>query len=197
MQITCVTLLLSSSLPLKAWAKPEGVMLGVFKFGAGMTGTKLEWGLGTYNQPLGFTEWADSDAAGRLVHASGLATQIIVSEVILDADSIDKNDNFVRGVMAWNILNPIIYAMDYWFIRKTNREEGTFYQGDIEVFEHYSSGEAANLFAGDMAALAICQGYRFVKTQTWVPQWAKHERVSLKWQPRGASGFALNLEINF
>ncbi len=66
---------------------------------AALTDTDLDWGIGTYNQPLGFTERAKSDGAGMLVHASGLSTQIITSEIILQSDSIDKNDSNVRGKM--------------------------------------------------------------------------------------------------
>jgi hypothetical protein len=195
-------------------AEQEGIVLGFFKFtagvisayalhetghavAAGITDTKLDWGRGTYNQPMGFTEFAENDSAGRLVHASGLTTQLIVSEVILQSESIDKNDNFVRGMMAWNVLNPIIYAMDYWFIRNTNIEEDNYYQGDIEGFEHYSSEGAANLFAGAAAALAAFQGYRYLKTQAWAPGWVMREDIRLNYHPYGDSGFSLNLELTF
>lgn len=197
-----------------ALAEQEGPILGFFKFTTGVisayalhetghavaayvTDTRLDWGIGTYNQPLGFTEWAENDTAGRLVHASGLITQLIVSEVVLQADSIDKNDNFVRGMMTWNVLNPIIYALDYWFIRSTNVQKENYYQGDIEGFEHYSSEDAANLFAGAMAALAAFQGYRFLKTQRWAPYWVLNEDIQLNYHPYGASGFALKIEMNF
>lgn len=210
-----VCILLMTALPAhQALAEQEGIVLGFFKFtagvisayalhetghavAAGITDTKLDWGVGTYNQPLGFTERAENDSAGRLVHASGLTTQLIVSEVILQAESIDKNDNFVRGMMAWNVLNPIIYAMDYWFIRSTNIEEDNFYQGDIEGFEHYSSERTANLFAGAVAVLAAFQGYRYLKTQNWAPGWVMREDIQLHCRPHGDSGFSLNLELAF
>ena len=133
---------------------------------AGLTGTDIEWGVGTYNQPLGFKENADNDTAGMIVHASGLVTQILSSEVILQSEAIDKNDSFVRGMMAWNIFNPILYALDYWVLRRTNQQYGNCYQGDIEGFEHYTNESSANIFAATMAGLAAYQGYRFIKTQT-------------------------------
>jgi hypothetical protein len=195
-------------------AVPDGPVLGFFKFVSGVisayalheaghaiaasaTDTKLEWGLGTYNQPLGFTEYAESDTAGVLVHASGLTTQIIVSEVILNADSIDKNDNFVRGMMAWNVFNPIIYALDYWIIKRTNKVEEGYYHGDIAGIEHYSSDSFANIFAGTMMAMAVNQGYRYMKTQTWAPGWMSRDSMRLNLTPHGATGFALNFEMDF
>jgi hypothetical protein len=162
-----------------------------------LTGTDIEWGLGTYNQPLGFEEDADSDTAGMLVHASGLVTQLAVSEVILQSESIDNNSNFVRGMMFWNIVNPIVYSLDYWFIRRTNQETDTTYQGDIEGFENYTNETNANIFAVGMVAIAAFQGYRYIKTQTWAPEWMQREDVRLNLQTSGRKGMALMVEIDF
>ena len=164
---------------------------------AKLTNTDIEWGVGTYNQPLGFKENADNDTDGMILHGSGLAAQVISSEVILQSDSIDKNDNFVRGMMAWNVLNPIIYALDYWAIRRTNREEENYYQGDLEGFEHYSDNTSANLFAATMAGLAVYQGYRFVKTQSWAPAWMKRKGIDLAYDLREDRGFQLAVRIDF
>lgn len=164
---------------------------------SGLTGTDMDWGVGTYNQPLGFKERADNDTAGMLVHAAGLTTQVLSSEVILQSDSIDKNDSFVRGVMAWNILNPIIYTLDYWVFRRTNQETGNFYQGDLEGFEHYTNERSATLFAATMAGLAAFQGYRFMKTQTWAPAWMKREKVHLAYQLREDRGIQMTVHIDF
>jgi len=164
---------------------------------AGLTGTDLEWGLGTYNQPLGFTEHAKSDSAGMLVHGSGLTTQIICSEIILQSETIDKNDSFVRGMMFWNIINPVIYVLDYWVFKRTNHEEGDYYQGDLKGFEHYSNEKTANGFAALMAGMAIFQGYRFAKTQDWAPDWIGSNAVRLNFQPGGRTGAALTIQIAF
>lgn len=164
---------------------------------ANLTGTKLEWGLGTYNQPLGFTEHAENDNAGMLVHGAGLTTQVISSEIILQSDSVDKNDSFVRGMMLWNIINPVIYALDYWVIKKTNAEEGGFYQGDLKGFEHYSNAPTGNGFAALMAGIAIFQGYRFVKTQDWAPHWIAGNTLQLNFKPKGRDGAVLLLQITY
>lgn len=164
---------------------------------ANLTGTELEWGLGSYNQPLGFTEHAKSDTAGMLVHGSGLTTQIICSEIILQSDSIDKNDSYVRGMMLWNIINPVIYALDYWVIKRTNRVVGGSYQGDLKGFEHYTNEPTANGFAALMAGLAIFQGYRFAKTQAWAPDWIVNSAAQLNFQPAGRDGAALTVQIAF
>ena len=39
-----------------------------------MTGTDIDWELGNYNQPLGYTEEADNDTDGVIVNASGLVS---------------------------------------------------------------------------------------------------------------------------
>jgi hypothetical protein len=192
----------------------ESTTLSFLKFGTGMltayalhesghavaaslTGTDLDWGVGTYNQPLGFRENADNDTAGMLVHAAGLTTQILSSEVILQSDSIDKNDSMVRGMMAWNILNPIIYTLDYWVLRRTNQEHGNCYQGDLEGFEHYTDDGSATLFAATMAGLAVFQGYRFMETQTWAPAWMKQKAFQLTYQLREDQGFQMTVQIDF
>ncbi len=192
----------------------ESTTLSFLKFGTGMltayalhesghalaaslTGTDLDWGVGTYNQPLGFRENAESDTAGMLVHAAGLTSQILSSEVILQSDSIDKNDSFVRGMMAWNILNPIIYTLDYWVFRRTNQENGTCYQGDLEGFEHYTDDSSTTLFAATMAGLAAFQGYRFMKTQSWAPDWMKQDVVHLDYRLREDQGVQMTVQIDF
>jgi hypothetical protein len=162
-----------------------------------LTGTDIDWGIGTYNQPLGFKEDADNDTDGMIVHASGLLTQVAVSEIILQSESIDNNSNLVRGMMFWNIINPIVYALDYWFIRRTNKETDTTYQGDIEGFENYTDDTSANIFAAGILAVATFQGYRYIKTQTWAPEWMQRDDVRLNLQTRGRNGMALLVEIDF
>jgi len=162
-----------------------------------LTDTDLEWGLGTYNQPLGFTEKAKRDSDGMIVHAAGLTAQVVTSEVILQSEAIDKNDSFVRGLIVWNIINPIIYSLDYWLFEKTNQENGSYYQGDLKGFEHYSDERTANGFAALMVGLAIYQGYRFVKTQNWAPDWIGGRSIQLSFQPCGRSGAALLIQKSF
>ena len=164
---------------------------------ANLTHTDLEWGVGTYNQPLGFTERAQHNGSGMLVHASGLLTQVVSSEVILRSDSIDKNDNFVRGMMFWNIINPIVYSVDYWFLKRTNKEEGNHYQGDLKGLEHYSNQTTANGYAAIMTGLAIYQGYRFLQMQKWAPRWITNDSARLNFQPAGSNGAALTVQIDF
>jgi hypothetical protein len=165
----------------------------------------LDWEVGTYNQPIGFTEYSDSNSSGLAINSAGLVAQLLGSEIILQVDSIDKNDAFVRGMMAWNIINPILYAADYWFIRRTNQETGNGgYQGDIQGIEYYSNGSKANTFAICMAAAAAFQGYRFIKTQPWAPNWlpaldakGKEKSYSLNFNLQPEGGFLFTLNINF
>lgn len=200
-----------------AWAdsdKNEPALLSLGKFTTGvlaayalhevghwaaaeLTNTDIDFGAGRYNQPIGFTENADNDTDGMIVHASGLVTQLLVSHVILESDSIDKNDTLVRGMMFWNIVNPIVYALDYWFLRRTNQEGPTSYQGDIEGFENYSSEDAANIFAGTMAMIAAIQGYQYIKTQDWAPDWVTNNKIQVSCEPSPGQGAMLRIRVRF
>ena len=163
-----------------------------------ITGTDIDWELGNYNQPIGFTEHAKNDTDGVIVNSAGLVSQAIGAEIILQVDRIDKNDNFVRGMMIWNILNPIFYAMDYWFIHITNDSTGDDgYQGDIKGIEHYSSQTSANVFAASMVAIAGIQGFRFLKTQTWAADWFNDESHSLSFAPVQSGGCLFSYTIRF
>jgi hypothetical protein len=164
---------------------------------AGLTGTHLNWEAGTYNQPVGFTDHANSDAKGVAVYSAGLISQAISGEIILDVDKIDKNDAFVRGMMTWDILNPILYSLDYWFFHVSNRKNGNSYQGDMTGIEHYSSQSTANGFALSMTAIAVFQGYRFFKTQTWAPDWLKSNFNNVNLSPMASGGFMLAFKFDF
>jgi hypothetical protein len=164
---------------------------------AGVTGTDMDWEFGNYNQPIAFTEDADSDAAGLAVNAAGLTVQAIGSEVILQVDSIDKNDAYVRGMMTWNIINPILYALDYWFIRRTNQSNGNSYQGDLEGIEFYSNENVGNTAARTFVSIAVFQGYRFLKTQTWAPDWITNENYNLNLSRIPEVGLLLSYRIQF
>jgi len=200
--------------PAPASADEDLTALSVLKFFAGMasaavihegahavaaevTGTSISWEAGNYNQPIAFTTGEMSSSQGFAVYSAGLLAQAATAEIILDVDRIDKNDAFVRGMMAWNIINPILYALDYWVIRRSNQENGRTFQGDIEGIEHYSGEAAANAFAASMAALAAFQGYRFLKTQEWAPDWVKSDKHAVKMAPCPSGGFVLAYEFRF
>jgi hypothetical protein len=101
-------------------------------------------------------------------------------------------------MMIWNILNPIFYALDYWFINITNDSTGDGgYQGDIKGIEHYSSEGSANIFAASMVAIAGIQGYRFLKTQTWAADWFEDETHSLGFAPVQSGGCLFSYTIRF
>jgi hypothetical protein len=169
---------------------------GAHSLVADLTDTEMDWEVGTFNQPLGFHERATNNSRGYAVHSAGLVAQTINSEIILQCDSIDKNDAFVRGMMAWNIINPISYAADYWFVHRTNKKTGTSYQGDLEGVEHYSNKSAANAFAGALVAVSVFQGYRFIKTQSWAPKWLRNSD-NLVLEPLSSDGAALKYSIRF
>ena len=164
---------------------------------AELTGTAMDWKWGNLNQPLEFTEHASSDDKGLAIDLAGLISQAITSEAILQTDKIDKNDSFVRGMMIWNILNPISYSLDYWFFHRTNKDKKTTYQGDIQGVEYYANERTADGFAASMTAIALFQGYRFLKTQPWAPEWLKNPYHDLDILLLDSGGFSINYQFLF
>jgi hypothetical protein len=162
-----------------------------------MTNTDMDWRRGDINQPLKFTEDTDSDAKGAAINAAGLISQAIAGEVILRAEKIDKDDAFVRGMMAWNILNPIMYAMDYWFFHKTNSNDGDSYEGDLAGVERYTSTPTAHGFALCMAGIAAFQANRFLQTQSWAPDWLKTKSHRVNFRPLPSGGLVMTYDIPF
>lgn len=216
--ITCLifsVLILSMATAGCARAAENGIGFGsVLKFAAGittafmihegahaavaeLTGTELDWKIGDMNQPMAFTEYSDSDDKGLAINSAGLISQAVGSEIILHSEKIDKNDAFVRGMMAWNIFNPISYAIDYWFIHRTNKKNGNTYRGDIQGIEHYADKPTADAFALSMAGIAAFQGYRYLKTQPWAPDWLKAKSHGLNIRPLRSGGIMLTYRFDF
>ena len=162
-----------------------------------VTGTDMDWEWGDINQPLRFTEDSESDTEGAAINLAGLIAQAIGGEVILRVDKIDKNDAFVQGMMAWNILNPILYALDYWCCHRTNHNNGDAYEGDLAGVERYTSEPTANAFALSMAGIAAFQASRFLKTQSWASDWFKNKSHSINFGPLPSGGLIMRYEIVF
>jgi hypothetical protein len=164
---------------------------------AGAMGERLSWEWGNYNQPIGFTESGLSDEQGVALYSAGLVSQIAGSEIILRTEKIDKNGFYIRGMMTWNILNPIFYSLDYWFIHKSNKKNGNSYQGDLQGIEHYSNETVANAFAFSFSAVALWQGYRFLQSQTWAPDWMKTEIHRVSFLPLASGGVFMKYRLDF
>ncbi|HET6488228.1 MAG TPA: hypothetical protein VFG28_00590 [Syntrophales bacterium] len=164
---------------------------------AAATDTPMTWKVGNYNQPLAFEEKAASNSKAVAVYSAGLIAQLICSEIILDVDSVNKNDAFVRGMMTWNILNPILYSLDYWVFRVSNQQNGNTYQGDLAGIEYNSSEGTAQAFAIGITAIAAFQGYRFLKTQDWAPDWLKAAPDNVNVLPLRSGGAMLTYELRF
>lgn len=170
---------------------------GAHLLAAETNGVHLDWQSGDNNQPLGFVEDVESNRQGLALNSAGMFSQMISSEFILQTDLIDKNDDFVRGMMAWNVFNTIFYSLDYWFLGLTNKKSGHFYQGDIQGIETYADKRTANIFALSMAAMAAVQGVRYMQTQSWAPDWLQSDNIHFNFVPYQADGFALTYSFTF
>ncbi|MDY7033884.1 MAG: hypothetical protein SVY10_18475 [Thermodesulfobacteriota bacterium] len=164
---------------------------------AGLTNTDMDWRWGDINQPFQFTEHASSDTEGAAINSAGLISQSIGSEIILRTEKIDKNNNFVRGMMTWNIVNPILYTMDYWFFHKTNSKDDNTYQGDLQGIERYTNETTADGFALAMLAIATSQEYRFIKTQSWAPNWMQNQSHTVSFAPLPSGGMVMMYKVVF
>jgi len=129
-------------------------------FAAGVTNTDIEARWFENGQIVLLYMDPESDSDGLYICSAGLVAQIMCSEVILDS-KVNKDNTFIQGMMFWNILNPIMYAADYWWIHRTNKIEDNQFQGDLAGIEYYSDKKTANIFAGTMILLAAWHGYRF------------------------------------
>jgi hypothetical protein len=164
---------------------------------AAAMGKNLSWKAGNYNQPISFTESGLSDAQGVALYSAGLLSQVAGAEIILRSDRIDKNSSYVRGMMTWDIINPILYSLDYWFFHISNKDNGNSYQGDLQGIEHYSNQTIANGFALSFCTLALWQGYRFLQTQTWAPDWLKSETQHVSLLPLASGGIFMKYRVEF
>jgi len=129
-------------------------------FAAGVTDTDIETRWFEGNQIVLLYMEPESDGDGLYITSAGLIAQAMCSEVILDT-KVNKENSFIQGMMFWNVLNPIMYAADYWWIKRTNKIEDNQFQGDLAGIEYYSDKKTANIFAGTMILLAAWHGYRF------------------------------------
>ena len=172
---------------------------GAHLLAAETNGIHTDWQKGSGSQLIGFYEASESNEDGLALNSAGMFSQIVSSEFILQSNVIDKNNDFVRGMMAWNVCNTILYSLDYWFLGLTNKKLGNFYEGDIQGIETYSDKRSANVFALSMAAMAAVQGYRFMQTQSWAPAWFQNEKFHVNFVPSSADaeGFALTFSISF
>ncbi|MBI4708744.1 MAG: hypothetical protein HY764_00890 [Candidatus Portnoybacteria bacterium] len=95
---------------------------------AGIYGEKLDWGFdGT---ELRWEISADSKTRLRNIALGGTAAEILSSEILLRTKA-PKDNSFIIGWLAWNIINPIRYVIRH--------EIGNGY-GDLELIERNEQG---------------------------------------------------------
>lgn len=160
---------------------------------AWLTGTDMSWEWGNYNQLVSFNENTNDNWKGTLINASGITTQLIVSEYILRSDNVDKDSYYTKGILFWNFFNPIFYAVDYWFIKDKNfNDKNGSYRGDLQGIEYYSSKETADIFAIASVLIAGYQGYRYINRNKY-----KHKNnLNLNFVPVKNGGmFVINFKF--
>jgi hypothetical protein len=116
---------------------------------ARVTDTPINW------DSMEYTITPKDNNGGAIVCAAGLTAQAASSEII-----IRKNyrGDFAAGMMLWNVINPILYASDYWIDFGYPKDQ---YGGDIRSIEAYSNHTTSNLFSIAIAGLAAFDAYRY------------------------------------
>ncbi len=170
---------------------------GAHALTAGVTNTRMDWRLGTYNQILGYSEYSRNSNDALAINSAGLIVQAISTEVILRSSKIDKNSDFTRGLLAYNIFNTFSYVLDYYIIRRTNQRNGIYYQGDLEGIKKFSNATTVNLFALALTAVSIFQGYRFLKSQTFAPDWLTGKKRGLTYNLQPSGGLLITCTQRF
>ena len=155
---------------------------------AELTGTDMDWSSGTYNQPIAFTEYSENNYDGTLINAAGLTTQLLSSEIILQ---LDAHNSYLDGMMLWNLINPIMYSIDYWLLHRTNKISDDNYQGDIAGIEFYNDRQTANIFAIGVAAIAAWQGYRYFCHDV------DDDGIMMNFVAHGRNGFLMTFGFEF
>ena len=164
-----------------------GIHEGGHAAAAALTGTHIRWGVCRDGQLVGFRESrAASRWSGVGLYSAGLVAQEVTSEVILRSH-VDRSRPFVRGVMAWNVANPISYAANFWLFSG---------RGDLSGIANYSGRRTANLVAAGLVAVAVWQGVRFFGDASSLPKWMADGSVNLTASPC-ADGFSAGLTVAF
>jgi len=115
----------------------------------------MEWG--------GFTpRWtAYTNDSGKLrnIAFAGFGGEILSSEIILGVPAIPKDNAFVLGWLAWDILDPILYTL------QDSLQKGGY--GDIETLRN--NGVNTDLMKVGLIAHALVTAYRLYKDPKFVP----------------------------
>jgi len=162
-----------------------------------LTNADMEREDGNRQQPIAFTENADVNVKGFPLNSTGLIGQETGSGVISQFDKIDKDDSSVQRLKRWKIVDPIRYALDHWFSGITNKKEGNTYRGDLQGIEHYSNKTTSNEVGLSIASMSMSQGYRFLQTQNWAPDWIKKETHHLSFSLTPDGGISATYRISF
>lgn len=163
-----------------------------------LTNTDMDWHLNNWRNPITYTEYADNPRDAALVHASGIVTSLTASEIILRSESIDKRRPYVMGMMFYNVVNPILYAIDYKLLNRWNYRDSDGCHGDLECIENYTGHTKGNVFAYGTAFIAAIQGWRYIDALTNNrDRWYLRDDMRLNLLPVRNGGGMLSLEVDF
>ncbi len=120
---------------------------------ASVYGVHLDWQMKD-NQPTWFARSQDHEKL-RNIALGGTAAEIVSSEIILNT-KISKDDAFVIGWLAWNIVNPILYVV---------RHELGGGHGDLKTIQENSVGLNVRLVEGIKISHSLWTAYRLLNNK--------------------------------
>ena len=125
--------------------------------------------------------WEDVEGGGkprgsnatRNVALGGFAVDVVASNIIMSADTIPKDNAFILGVLAFELLNPLIYIA---------RHESHGY-GDLEAYKE-AGGDVALVEVGLIltSAFNLYRLYKDPGFRVFVKTTKEETSILLKWK---------------
>jgi hypothetical protein len=106
-----------------------------------------------------WTAQTDNKSKLRVIAAAGYGAEVFSSEVILGANVIPKDNAFILGWLAFDILNPLIYTL------RDSLEKGGY--GDMETLRN--SGVNTDIVKVALLAHAALSAYRLYENPKFIP----------------------------
>ena len=111
--------------------------------------------------------------AERNVSLAGFAVDVIGSNIIMSADEIPKDNSFVLGILAYQLINPLFYIAKHEL-------DG---HGDLEAYERHG-GDAVPIELGLIinSAFNLYRLYRDPGFRAFVRITKEETSIVLKWE---------------
>ncbi|MEK6679056.1 MAG: hypothetical protein AABY39_06540 [Nitrospirota bacterium] len=119
---------------------------------ADINGTPFKWKAGTGGTWVSSSNTTDRERYE--LASAGLASQVLSSEIILNTKSIPKDNEYVIGMLTFNVVNALIYVVDDGILNSNDNH------GDIEIMDKAGlNRDYVNTFLIVHSLYTIYRGY--------------------------------------